>query len=117
MPSKDFIEQTKQSLLEQNTKLLNQIQQEVGVDIDGDETDEIQGNMLLEVTAKIYHRNNNKIKKIIDTLTKIDNGTYGICEDCEDEISEKRLSINPCFNTCVICAEIREKEESQRKRF
>lgn len=116
MLSKNFIQNIKNNLLIQQQELAGQINQEIGVDIDGDETDEIQGNMLLEVTAKIFHRNNDKIKKINQVLSKIDNDVYGICEDCEEVISERRLTINPCFDTCVTCAEFREKEEKQRRR-
>lgn len=116
MLSHKFIEEVKQQLLIEQEDLSFKICQEIGVDIDGDETDEIQGNMLVEVTAKIFHRNNNKIKQISNVLSKINNKTYGLCEDCEEVISEKRLTINPCFSTCVICAEIREKEENQRKK-
>jgi DnaK suppressor protein len=42
-------------------------------------------------------------------LEKMDNNEYGLCDDCGDEIPEKRLSINPYFLTCVGCAEERER--------
>lgn len=116
MLNKKFIEKMKESLISERDTLVLQNLKEVGVDIDGDETDEIQGNMLFNISTQICLRNNVKIKKIDEALLKIENNIYGLCEDCEEEIAEKRLLVNPYFTTCVLCAEIREKEESQRKR-
>ncbi len=112
------IKQIKDDLLARRHQLYLQLTKEtdINVDIDGDETDEIQGNLLFEVSSKIIHRNNSKIKKINEALSKIEDNTYGICEDCEEEIAEKRLLLNPYFTTCIFCAELREKEEKQRKR-
>lgn len=116
MLNKKFIEKMKESLISERDILVSQNFKEVGVDIDGDETDEIQGNMLFNISTQICIRNNAKIKKIDEALLKIEDNTYGLCEDCEEEIAEKRLLVNPYFTTCVFCSEIREKEEGQRKR-
>ena len=106
----------KENLLSQKEELYRQIMNDIGVDIDGDETDEIQGNMLMGTAAQLLLIKKNKINKIDEALAKIDNCNYGFCEDCEEEIPQKSLEINPYFTTCVVCAEIREKEENQRKR-
>lgn len=39
-------------------------------------------------------------------LEKIAEGTYGICDDCGGEISEKRLNKMPSSRYCVECADI-----------
>jgi len=49
------------------------------------------------------------IDRINIALNKIKNNEYGGCEECGEEILEKRLEFNPCFTTCVVCAEIKEK--------
>jgi len=43
--------------------------------------------------------------RIADTLAKIDAGTYGICMDCGNAISEKRLKSYPNVSRCVACQE------------
>jgi len=47
--------------------------------------------------------------KIDEAIRKLDEGTYGICEDCGDEISEQRLKILPYAIYCIDCKEKREK--------
>lgn len=49
---------------------------------------------------------------IDDAIRKIEEGTYGTCEECGDEISEKRLAVMPTATLCVDCQENREKLEA-----
>lgn len=48
---------------------------------------------------------------IDEALRKIAEGSYGICEECAEEISEKRLSVLPTATLCVSCKEEREQLE------
>jgi len=60
------------------------------------------------------HREN--LQRIDEALRKLNEGTYGICEDCGDEISKGRLQVLPFAIYCVDCQERREKiEEMERK--
>jgi DnaK suppressor protein len=47
-------------------------------------------------------------------LSKIEEGTYGICEMCEEEISIQRLKIKPHAKYCIICREIAEQTKNKR---
>lgn len=106
----------KENLLSQKQNITVRITNSIDIDTEGDETDEIQGNMILEVVNQLSSRDSFKITRINDALRKIENRTYGLCEDCGENIPEKRLVANPHFLTCVSCAEEREIEEKQRKR-
>ena len=55
------------------------------------------------------HREN--LLKIDEAIRKINEGTYGICEDCGEEISEARLKVLPFATHCRDCQEIREQLE------
>jgi len=44
--------------------------------------------------------------RIMDTLAKLDAGTYGTCMDCSNSISEKRLKSYPNASRCVACQEL-----------
>lgn len=44
---------------------------------------------------RIRDRENKLIKKIREALERIDNGTYGICETCGEEIAIERLKARP----------------------
>ena len=41
-------------------------------------------------------------------LLKLENGSYGICEDCSKEIDEARLLVEPYATCCVGCQQRRE---------
>jgi DnaK suppressor protein len=41
--------------------------------------------------------------KISKTLLRIENGTFGICDKCEEEISFKRLEARPDTTQCIDC--------------
>jgi len=49
--------------------------------------------------------NNDTIIKIDEALRKLDEGTYGLCEDCGDGISSERLRILPFAIRCRDCQE------------
>lgn len=115
--NKTFLQKMKNLLLEQKQELVKQVTQQVDVDTDGDETDEIQANILIDLNNQLSTRNSAKLNQIEAALKRIEDKTYGLCQDCEDPIPEKRLLSNPYFQTCVSCAEEREAEEKQRKRF
>lgn len=115
--NKTFTQKMKNLLLAEKQEILKKTaDQEADVDTEGDETDEIQANMLIEMSNQLNTRNQAKLVQIDAALKRIEDKTYGICQDCEDPIPEKRLLMNPYFQTCVSCAEEREAEEKQRKR-
>ena len=61
---------------------------------------------------RIRDRESKLIKKIKQALERIENGTYGICESCGEEISVKRLKARPVTTQCIEC---KAKEESLEK--
>lgn len=51
-------------------------------------------------------------KRILQAIDKIDDGSYGVCVDCEGEISEKRLNFYPNAARCLACQELYEDRPS-----
>ncbi|MGA9530903.1 MAG: TraR/DksA family transcriptional regulator [Candidatus Babeliales bacterium] len=51
-------------------------------------------------------------KRVLQALSMIEDGTYGICIDCSAEISEKRLALYPNAMRCISCQEMYEKKGS-----
>lgn len=114
---KTFLRQISQLLTDQKDELLQApIVKQSEVDTDGDEIDVIQGNMLIELNNQLSGRNVARLSQIENAQKQIQEGKYGLCADCEEIIPEKRLLSNPCFQTCVVCAEVREREEKQRRK-
>lgn len=111
-----FLRKIKTILQQQKDELLQQANQKIAIDAEGDEVDKIQGNMLLGIASQLNMRNANKLQQIELAFKKIENGNYGNCQDCEEPILEKRLLSNPCVQSCIFCAERREAQAKQRKR-
>jgi DnaK suppressor protein len=57
---------------------------------------------------RIRDRESMLIKKIRKSLEDIENGEYGICEDCGEEISIERLKARPVTSFCIRCKTNRE---------
>jgi DnaK suppressor protein len=110
---KSLLKKIREILLEQKQQLLTTPKFDNEVDTDGDETDEIQGHALIEILNRLNSRNHTKLEQIEGALKRIDDKTYGVCEDCDEDIPEKRLLANPHCLICVPCAEDREKEEKR----
>ena len=51
------------------------------------------------------------LSKIDEAIARIDDGTYGICEDCGEEIGLKRLEARPVTTLCIDCKTIQETRE------
>lgn len=66
--------------------------------------DEAQGNLL-----RIRDRERRLINKIRNALECMEDGTYGVCEECGEDISFKRLEARPVTTKCIQC---KTKEES-----
>lgn len=52
---------------------------------------------------RMRDRENKLIRKIEQSLAKIDEGTFGICEVCGENIAIKRLKARPVATYCIVC--------------
>jgi DnaK suppressor protein len=62
-------------------------------------------------TFRIRGRESLLIKKIHASLKDIENGVYGICDDCGNDIALARLHARPVARRCVRCKTRQEKKE------
>ena len=53
-----------------------------------------------------------KMRLVEEAIEKLDAGQYGICLECEELISEERLTVVPFASHCVDCLEIIEKKNT-----
>jgi len=63
---------------------------------------------------RIRDRERKLILKIKEAIGRIEDGTFGICEECGQEISEERLKARPVTTLCIECktkAEVDEKKK------
>lgn len=60
---------------------------------------------------RLRDRERKLIPKIQEALARIQNGTYGLCDDCGEDISIERLKARPVTTLCIRCKNQREEEE------
>lgn len=101
---------TLKSIIVNRLKELSKRSFDKNVDLDGDESDEVQGVFILNMACEYNDRNNYEIRLLYEAMQKIDKGEYGLCEECGGDIGFKRLAICPGTKFCIRCAEVIEKE-------
>lgn len=82
-------------------------------DVGGDEADIVSLAQIKTLTDSLSNRDKATLNNIENSLIKISQGTFGICESCEEEIAEARLKAIPYCSFCISCAE---RQELDRKR-
>ncbi len=66
---------------------------------------------------RIRDRERRLIGKMMEAIERIDDGTYGICDDCGEDIAEKRLIARPVTTLCIKCKTKQEKAEHLKGRW
>jgi len=114
--NKDRLEYFKQYLTNQRDTLVSEAMKTVEDMSDEEETFpdptdraslESDRNFLL----RIRDRERKLIVKINEALTRIEAGTFGICEMCGEDISEERLKARPVTTLCIDCKTEEEEKE------
>ena len=70
-----------------------------------DELDEIEGAVAREIAIRNLDRESGLLREIRSALRRIDEGTFGTCLHCEEEISRRRLEAVPWARLCLQCQE------------
>lgn len=65
-------------------------------------------------TLRLRDRERKLIKKIQSALKRIEDGTYGICDECGEDVSIPRLKARPVTKLCIHCKSKQEAEETLR---
>lgn len=112
-------EKFKKILLLKRERLLANAQQTLETDMTldaadlPDEMDLASSEYLQSFQFRLRGRERTFLSKIDQALAKIDEGSFGICEDCGEPIQPKRLEARPETNLCIKCKEEQEREEQQ----
>lgn len=110
-----IIQQIKQKLMSQRDALLREAEETLSTlpgdinfpDMGDQATAETDRNFIL----RLRDRERMLLKKIDETIARIDNKDYGICEECENEIGIKRLDARPVTTLCIDCKTREEEDE------
>jgi DnaK suppressor protein len=81
----------------------------------GDEGDRADTERIHEVSILLSVRDKEKLHAVEEALERIREGTYGVCEECGDEIGRERLKAMPLAKSCVTCQSQMEKEKVHQR--
>jgi DnaK suppressor protein len=70
-----------------------------------------------EIEFSLVQMKSETLNKINDALARLDQGSYGNCFECGDEIAEKRLRALPFAVRCKDCEEARENAEQRERQI
>ena len=108
----------KQILIAKREALIQEIKQQLGQSVTDEQERRLEaamdsGDQALvdlerEMGISLQEMRNRERKLIDDAIDSLAEGTYGVCAECEEEISEKRLHALPFARLCVECQSKRE---------
>ena len=107
---RDILLAKKKDILRNAQRTLNE---DMTLDADDlpDEMDLASSEYLQSFTFRLRGREKVFLDKIAKAIAKIDDGTFGVCDDCGEKISIKRLEARPETTLCIRCKEDQERVE------
>ena len=113
------VETLKKNLLKMREELLKEISDSIKSERNpterdvGDFYDDAESEKGKQMSYLLGERERSKLNAIDDALERIEDGEYGICEECGEKINPKRLKIIPFTRYCVKCQSEMEKHGVQ----
>ena len=106
-----ILEEKREHLLEEAKRTL---ESEMVIEADDrmDEVDQASSEYMQAFSFRLRGRERFLMEKIEHALRKMEEGLFGVCEECEEPISLKRLQARPEAQLCIQCKEAQEKEEA-----
>jgi DnaK suppressor protein len=77
----------------------------IAIEQNADALDEVQGAGERELAIRTLDRGSQVLRNVRAALARIDDGTWGICTRCEEDINPKRLNAVPWAPYCISCQE------------
>lgn len=106
-----ILETLKQELSEDIDRTVHTMQDEATVFADPNDRASQETDIAIELRNR--DRERKLIKKIDETLGRIEGEDYGFCDKCGIEIGLKRLEARPTATLCIDCKELEEMRERQ----
>jgi DnaK suppressor protein len=101
--------ETKQAELEQIVRKRDAIT----IEKSADALDEVQHASERELAIRNLDRESNLLRNVRGALRRINDGSFGVCLHCEEEISPKRLAAVPWTALCIQCQEQADKNREE----
>jgi DnaK suppressor protein len=109
---RDILLTWKRELMEEVDRTVHHMQDEAANFPDPNDRATQESEFSMELRAR--DRERKLIKKIDESMDKLDDGEYGYCESCGVEIGIRRLEARPTATLCIDCKTLDEIREKQR---
>jgi DnaK suppressor protein len=107
---RELLESKKRLVLERADRTLSE-EMTVAQDDLADEMDLASSEYYQSFEFRLRGREKSLLAKLDLALRKIDDGTFGVCDRCEEPIGKKRLEVRPETTLCIQCKEAQERDE------
>lgn len=106
------LENKKREILDEAGKTMSEMTDQTSNVPDPNDRATIESGRSFEL--RIRGRERKLLSKIDEALVRIEEGTFGICEDCDEEIGLKRLEARPVTTLCIDCKTAQETQEKSK---
>jgi DnaK suppressor protein len=109
----------RESLERKQAELTRVLQMRDGIAIEksADQMDEIQYASERELAIRNVDRESELLRQVKAALRRVHDGSFGTCNECESEISPKRLAALPWALRCIQCQDAADREAKERADF
>jgi DnaK suppressor protein len=83
----------------------------IAIEKSADALDEVQYATERELAIRSLDRDSNLLLSVRAALDRIDEGSFGVCLSCEEDISPKRLAAVPSTAFCIVCQELADRSQ------
>lgn len=113
--TKTELSKFKNTLEAKQAELVHLVSNREGIAIEKspDALDEVQHAAERELAIRNLDRESNLLRNVRGALRRIQDGSYGTCLHCEEEISPKRLAAVPWTAYCIQCQELADKNAAE----
>lgn len=118
----DALREIKRSLIIRREAIVKEAKEEIAKYISGenrqlvdtalDDGDWAVVDISEDINLRMLAAHRKALHDIDESIRKIEEGSYGICEECGEEIGEKRLKVLPTATLCVVCQGNKERLEA-----
>src|SRR5579883_2501441 len=103
-------------ILEQKQDELEQIvrnRDAIAIEQAADALDQVQHASERELAIRNLDRESNLLRNVRSALRRIEDGSFGTCLHCDEEISPKRLAAVPCAPFCIQCQQQADRNQDE----
>ena len=111
--TKSEITKYKEILESRQAELVGVLRNRDGITIEKspDALDEVQNAAERELAIRNLDRESNLLRNVRAALRRIDDGSFGVCVHCDEDISPKRVAAVPWTPYCIQCQEAADKAQ------